>query len=57
MQINVNKNNWLHIAQAIKLSTDDAYSPPPLRISITLKLYLVGFNRLGYPVINSTNLL
>ena len=43
MQINVNKNNWLHISQAIKLSTDDAYSPPPFRISITLKLYLVGF--------------
>lgn len=49
MQINVNKNNWLHISQAIKLSTDDTYLPSPLWISNTLKLYLVDLNRLGCP--------
>lgn len=40
MQINVNKNNWLHISQTIKLTTDDAYCFSPW-ISIALKLNLV----------------
>jgi len=30
MQINVNKNNWLHISQTIKLTIDDAYCFFPL---------------------------